>query len=329
MIVDHFYFHEIVFQQSKIPDNLTRKQPFAIISLISRIFISFLQPNVWFIGKNYTRYNPKYEVELKYNYNSLMMVFCTLRIFFIVECYLINSKYFSPESKRTCEINKTNNSNLFFTLKAYMHGSSTQVYTFLFLVFFFFFTISVRNFEMPLDEYSGKHYSRFSDVLWSIIITMLTVGYGDVYPSTLEGRALSITSSMIGIMLNSMLMVTITNLVNFEGNEKIVFDLLERLELKDQQKTLSYKMIRSYCKLYKALKHAIPNESLKEKLRERFMVVLLKYEDNNKEIDNSFPSMTNLEILNDEIEYINNSMNTNKINSNDVKEQIDKLIESF
>jgi len=182
---------------------------------------------------------------------------------------------------------------------------------------------------MPLDEYSGKHYSRFSDVLWSIIITMLTVGYGDVYPSTLEGRALSITSSMIGIMLNSMLMVTITNLVNFEGNEKIVFDLLERLELKDQQKTLSYKMIRSYCKLYKALKHAIPNESLKEKLRERFMVVLLKYEDNNKEIDNSFPSMTNLEILNDEIEYINNSMNTNKINSNDVKEQIDKLIESF
>ena len=327
MILDHFYYYDVVFQQIKISDSLTRKQPKAVIEIIIRLIICLPHPNHFLIGLNYKRYNEKYDVVLTYSYNSLLMVICTLRILLLVQFYLINSNFFSPQSKRICEINKINSNNLFFTLKASMQGSSIQIYGLIFCVLIFFFCISVRNFEMVLDEQSGKKFLNFSDVLWGILITMLTVGFGDIYPSTFEGRLLCIASGVIGICLNSLLMVALTNLANIEGHERNVYTLLERLQIKDEQKAFSTKLLKSYFNLYRTMRAKEPDIRIKDKLRERFLVSLLNYEDNNKELDNTFPSISNFEVLSMDIGSLNDKMCSNDINVYKIREELDKTMQ--
>ncbi len=276
----------------------------------------------------YTRFNEKYEVTLTYSLNSLMMVMCTMRLITVLKFYLVNSKFYTPQSKRICDMSKVENT-LSFSLKASMQGNSYEIYGLLFLLFAVFYCISIRNFEMVLDAKTEIIYSSYSNVIWSIVITMLTVGYGDYYPSTLEGRLLSISSALTGVCLISMLIVSMTNMLNFVGNEKDVFEMLVRLEYKDSQNTFSAELITGYLKLYKAIKKREPNESMKEKLRDGFLVSLLQYEENSKLIINSFPSVTALETFNTELEFLDNHLNSVPFTEKDIIDELDKVINLY
>lgn len=55
-------------------------------------------------------------------------------------------------------------------------------------------TISERNVE-------GSNIKNFSDGLWWAITTVTTVGYGDKFPTTTEGRLLAVMLMVVGISL--------------------------------------------------------------------------------------------------------------------------------
>lgn len=47
--------------------------------------------------------------------------------------------------------------------------------------------------------------------MWLIMITMMTVGFGDYYPKTHIGRGISIVACFWGVFIVSMMVVTLTN----------------------------------------------------------------------------------------------------------------------
>ncbi len=250
LIGDYFYYHDIMFQEQKISDIILRKQLMAILELIITLLLAIPHPNLLFHGKKYERHILKYNVDVTYSINSILMVFCLFRIWYVIKFYLVNSEFYNPQCKRICSMSQVENTFM-FTLKSKMQKSSFEVYGLLFLVCVIFFCITIRNFEMKIDNVSEINYSYFIHV---ICITMLTVGYGDFFPSTFEGRTFSITSGVIGICMISMMIVSVTNMINFLGNEKGVFNLIERLEINDsQRKQSSQKLIASYIKLMKTL----------------------------------------------------------------------------
>jgi len=76
----------------------------------------------------------------------------------------------------------------------------------------FLFMIAIRIFERPvtraLNEMGSSDsldFGNFFSCFWFIIITMTTVGYGDLYPRTLLGRTLNIFISLYGICIVSMI----------------------------------------------------------------------------------------------------------------------------
>ena len=327
LIIDHFYFYDMQFQQKKISDEIQRKQSGPILQLVIGLIFFIPHPNMLFVDYFYTTYNVKYQVTLRYSLNSLFMVFSLVRMVFILKFYLVNSNFYTPMSRRMCDMSKVENS-LFFTLKAIMKGSNSAFNTYgvMFLVCIMFFTISIRNFEMKLDPYSKINYGNYMDVVWGIIITMSTVGLGDIYPSSFEGRILSISAGIMGICMISLLIVSATSLTEIKGNERHVYELLNRLELKDMQESFSKKLLASYCKLYKALKSKIPDEKVKEKLRDNFMICLLNYENTSKEIQSSHAPISNMEILNTELDWLDNKISANNEDYNQIREQIDQII---
>lgn len=67
------------------------------------------------------------------------------------------------------------------------------------------------------------------DALWWGIVTLTTVGYGDVYPRTAEGRIAAMVLMVLGISLYSAITATITSILIAGRSAPDAVDQLERL----------------------------------------------------------------------------------------------------
>jgi succinate-acetate transporter protein len=58
---------------------------------------------------------------------------------------------------------------------------------------------------------------------------MSTVGYGDIYPKSVGGRIIGMILCVWGVFLTSLIVITMTNFLEFNQVQKKSFMLLERL----------------------------------------------------------------------------------------------------
>lgn len=77
------------------------------------------------------------------------------------------------------------------------------------------------------------------------LITMTTVGYGDMSAKTYMGRVISIIIAFWGVLFVSLFVVTLTNLLLFKGGEEKSFYLLKRLQDKDNLKQQAVNVLTS------------------------------------------------------------------------------------
>jgi hypothetical protein len=68
----------------------------------------------------------------------------------------------------------------------------------------------------------------FQNTLWLMFVTSTTVGYGDLIPSTHFGRATACVTGLMGTMLASLLIASISNVLAWTPKEKVAIALLER-----------------------------------------------------------------------------------------------------
>ncbi|WP_452221896.1 ion transporter [Lacinutrix salivirga] len=79
-----------------------------------------------------------------------------------------------------------------------IQSAKEEIFLFLFitLLLIYFSAIGIYYFE---HEAQPEHFSSIFDSLWWAIITLTTVGYGDVYPITVGGRVFTFIILMIGL----------------------------------------------------------------------------------------------------------------------------------
>lgn len=64
---------------------------------------------------------------------------------------------------------------------------------------------------MPNQHSGGSFdFSYLANSMWLIIITMTTVGFGEGYPSTHLGRFIGVIACIIGMLLVSLMVVSLT-----------------------------------------------------------------------------------------------------------------------
>lgn len=62
--------------------------------------------------------------------------------------------------------------------------------------------------------------------MWNMIITMTTIGYGDLYPASYMGRLIGIIIAFWGVFYVSLFVIALTNTLNFESVESKSYMLL-------------------------------------------------------------------------------------------------------
>ena len=69
--------------------------------------------------------------------------------------------------------------------------------------------------------------------MWNVIITLTSVGYGDIWPKSRFGRLIGIIICFWGVFIVSFFVVTVTNMLNLNENEDKAYNLLLRLYYKN------------------------------------------------------------------------------------------------
>lgn len=67
-----------------------------------------------------------------------------------------------------------------------------------------------------------------------MMITMLTIGYGDFYPKSHMGRMMGMAISGWGVFYVSLFVIALNNMLEFNSSEQKAFNLMQRLAYKDE-----------------------------------------------------------------------------------------------
>ena len=72
--------------------------------------------------------------------------------------------------------------------------------------------------------------------MWMVIITMTTVGYGDLFPSTHFGRICAVLASFLGMVFVSVLVASLNHLIDFTPQEEKVHKILKKEAFDEEAK---------------------------------------------------------------------------------------------
>jgi hypothetical protein len=323
-VYEHFITCKILYLRKNLPERIWRRKYEQITSLIFKLAINFLHPCPFFIGIKLQIYNEKFNIFEVHSLNSLMTVFCLLRLWCIFKFYLTYSDYYSPRSQRICQMNNFDTS-LHYSMKANMTKAPQNAYLILFLIILGYCSYCLRIFERVLDEVSGKNFSSYWNTIWCLIITMTTVGYGDFFPSSLLGRLIGIMACTCGIFLISMLIVTISNLLELTPIEENVFKIIQRIKLTKEKDDIAAKFVTKYIKILRGLKKK--KQTATKSMSDELLLGIHYLKEKLKEIDDTFPHYGENDILSDQLTRLDGSVEEIKEDYNNLQEQLNQIKE--
>jgi voltage-gated potassium channel Kch len=139
-----------------------------------------------------------------------------LRLFFVVRMLFSYSIYTDAFSKKICN-SYGFSSGTRFVLKSKMLLEPGKSVIYLFTMSVLIFAYLIRIFELPYvylgdDIESNNLLSSYFNAIWLVIVTITTVGYGDISPNTQPGKIIAILAALWGSILISLIVVTIQSI---------------------------------------------------------------------------------------------------------------------
>jgi len=212
--------------------------------IIAKLTIFFFHPNPFTINYNVTIYYIQVNQSVTRNINTMFTVICFFRIYYLFRFLLYTSKYMEPSSDRLYKSFHFN-SNYIFSIKAYFQAKSLQTYLTTILILVISMAYLIRIFEKEIQPVLGNYYQS----LWYMLITQLTVGYGDLVAKSDEGRIFSFIACVISILMLSLLTISVSNLMNMSQNEKNCLKILDIVSRNQDREDYSKKVIGNFLKM--------------------------------------------------------------------------------
>jgi hypothetical protein len=100
---------------------------------------------------------------------------------------------------------------------------------------------AMRNFEFGVKDPTGvtlglkgdNDLQNLMNCFWLIIVTMTTVGYGDMFPRSILGRLIGVIACIIGMIIVSMIIVSLAVITQFTNDEEKAYMKLKKLKAEE------------------------------------------------------------------------------------------------
>ncbi|VDN30196.1 unnamed protein product [Cylicostephanus goldi] len=121
------------------------------------------------------------------------------------------------------------------------------------------------------ERYDGKldveHY--YLNSMWFIMVTFMSIGYGDIVPNTYCGRTLSITTGIVGAGVSSALIAVISRKLELSRAEKHVNNFMADSKLTNQRKNAAASVLQETWFIHKYKKALHKGDELRLRQHQR------------------------------------------------------------
>jgi uncharacterized protein YoxC len=88
--------------------------------------------------------------------------------------------------------------------------------------------------NQPLEITRTNNFKNFGNCFWYVLVTMTTVGYGDIYPETTMERIIGYAIAISGTVVVALIVSFFQEQITLENNEKNTLEFVERVNGKEE-----------------------------------------------------------------------------------------------
>ncbi|XP_013790168.1 small conductance calcium-activated potassium channel protein-like, partial [Limulus polyphemus] len=173
-----------------------------------------------------------------------------LRLYLICRVMLLHSKLFTDASSRSIGALNRINFNTRFVLKTLMTICPGTV-----LLVFMVSLWIIASWTLRLCEgYHDEEHTNLLNSLWLIVITFLSVGYGDIVPNTYCGKGIAVITGLMGAGCTALVVAVIARKLELTRAEKHVHNFMMHTQLTKRLKNAAANVLRETWLIYRNTK---------------------------------------------------------------------------
>jgi potassium intermediate/small conductance calcium-activated channel subfamily N protein 2 len=254
-------FQELRWQQAKAiysyQDDLFTTGKY--IHLAVELLINLAHPAFGSHEVTVPHYVDSYDVTVSYQLTAILTVAMLARVYHPIRLFSTLSDFRSCRAQRICQMNGCR-SGTFFAVKCLIRDKPKEVIFYMLAAGIFTGSFCYRTFERPIQPYSGFQFQDYGSSMWCVIITMTTVGYGDMYPTSIPGRFCGFILCIWGVLVVSMMVVAVNNTVELALGEDKAFMILRRLRFREELRNSAAFVLTTALRYRYNLRHGLSSK---------------------------------------------------------------------
>lgn len=169
-------------------------------------------------------------------------MFQLFRVYTFVNVPIVFSRFYSASSDRITKM-MSGNLNMAFAFKCLINHYPSRMLLLLIVLTSFPLSMMLQIVEGPIfyqikntesKSFKFNNYQNLLDCYWNFFSIITTVGYGEYFPLTNLGRILVVIISLVGIILVSLMIMTLQSSLKFESKEERSKIFVDRISAKSE-----------------------------------------------------------------------------------------------
>uniref|UniRef100_A0AC35U3P8 CaMBD domain-containing protein n=1 Tax=Rhabditophanes sp. KR3021 TaxID=114890 RepID=A0AC35U3P8_9BILA len=185
----------------------------------------------------------------------LMSIPCFLRAYLLCRFMVLHSKQFQDAATRSIAALNRISMDFRFVIKTMMANHPLRVLIIFTCSFWIILAWCFTQCERHTTNKNINEY-HYINSLWFIIVTFMSIGYGDITPSTLMGKVLAIFSGIVGAGVSSALISVISRKLELSRAEKHVNNFMADSKLTNERKNAAASVLQQTWFIHKYQRHA-------------------------------------------------------------------------
>lgn len=172
-----------------------------------------------------------------------------LRFYLICRAIMLHSRLYQDASSQGLGALNRIHFNFRFIFKSLMTLYPEYVLTIIMFVSFLTASWALRLCEMYGED--GEVHASFLNCMWLIAVTFLSVGYGDIVPTSYCGRGIAVITGMMGAGCTALVVAVLARRLELSRSEKFVHDFVIDADLDKRLKHNAANVMRAGWFVYK------------------------------------------------------------------------------
>lgn len=244
----YFYRYQLMLVQNRIYPNEWVLMTGIFYLFLLEMVMALITPVPFLEGYAISTYNSTIMVNVVYTGNGLLQLFNVVKfVYQLLECFS-TLRYNDPSLHRINGLCSNGPVAWGSPLKYFITSDSGVFMVYSFILSMFLFSGCALMLERPAAIVSGNPFTEWEQSLWFTIITMMTVGYGDVKPTSTSGKFIIMLIVIWGNFWSSIFLTTVVPFVQLSIQEEKALNLQTRLLRRRQIQEHSAKVVTQLLK---------------------------------------------------------------------------------